>query len=41
MGFGLLVGVVFSLYAVFVSNVRGAVVNIGLAVMQFYLASLR
>ena len=38
---GLLAGVVFSLYAVFVSDVRGAVVNIGLAVIQFYLVSLR
>jgi len=38
---GLLAGVVFSLYAVFVSNIRGAVVNIGLALIQFYLASLR
>ena len=38
---GLLAGVVFSLYAVFVSDVRGAVVNIGLAVIQFYLASTR
>ena len=38
---GLLAGVVFSLYAVFVSDVRGAVANIVLAVIQFYLASLR
>lgn len=38
---GLLAGVVFSLYAVFVSNIRGAIVNIGLAVIQFYLASVR
>jgi len=38
---GLLAGVVFSLYAVFFSDVRSAVVNIGLSVIQFYLASLR
>ena len=41
VGLGLLAGTVFSLYAVFVSNVQGAIVNIGLAVMQFYLASIR
>lgn len=40
VGLGLLAGTVFSLYAVFVSDIRGAIVNIGLAVMQFYLASL-
>ena len=38
---GLLAGVVFSLYAVFVSNICGAIVNIGLALIQFYLVSLR
>ena len=38
---GLLAGVVFSLYAVFVSDIRGAIVNIGLALIQFYLVSLR
>jgi hypothetical protein len=38
---GLLAGVVFSLYAVFVSDVRGAIVNIGLAVLQYYLVSFR
>jgi hypothetical protein len=37
--FGLLAGTVFSLYGVFVSNVRGAIVNLGLALIQFYLAS--
>jgi hypothetical protein len=36
---GLLAGTAFSLYAVFVSNVQGAIVNLGLALIQFYLAS--
>ena len=38
---GLLAGVVFCLYAVFISDIRGAVANLGLAVVQFYLASVR
>ena len=41
VGLGLLAGVVFNLYAVFVSDIRGAVLNIGLALVQFYLASGR
>jgi hypothetical protein len=41
VGLGLLAGVIFSLYAVFVSDIRGAVLNIGLALVQFYLASMR
>jgi hypothetical protein len=36
---GLLAGTVFCMYAVFVSNVPGAIVNLGLALIQFYLAS--
>jgi len=41
VGLGLLAGVVFCLYAVFVSNVPGAIANLAMAVLQFYLASLR
>jgi len=41
VGLGLLAGVVFCLYAVFVSNVPGALANLAMAVLQFYLASLR
>ena len=41
VGLGLLAGTVFCLYAVFVSNVPGAIANIGLALIQFYLASAR
>lgn len=41
VGLGLLAGVVFCLYAVFVSNVPGAIVNLAMAVLQFYLASLK
>jgi len=41
VGLGLLAGTTFCLYAVFVSNVPGAVVNLVLAVTQFYLASVR
>jgi len=38
---GLLAGVVFCLNAVFVSDIRGAVANLGLAAVQFYHASVR
>lgn len=38
---GLLVGTAFCLYAVFVSNTAGAIINLGLALLQFYLASSR
>jgi hypothetical protein len=38
---GLLAGTVFCMYAVFVSNVPGAIANLVLAVLQFYLASGR
>ncbi len=41
VGLGLLAGTAFSLYAVFVSDIRGAIVNIGLALIQFYLASAK
>jgi hypothetical protein len=41
VGLGLLAGVAFSLYVVFVSDIRGAVLNLGLALMQIYLASPR
>ena len=37
----LLAGVVFCLYAVFVCNVPGAIANLAMAVLQFYLASAR
>lgn len=37
---GLLTGTAFCLYAVFVSNVPGAIANLALAVIQFYLASV-
>ena len=40
-GLGLLAGTVFCMYAVFVSNVPGAIANLALAVLQFYLASVR
>lgn len=36
---GLLAGTAFCMYAVFVSNLPGAIANLGLAVLQFYLAS--
>jgi hypothetical protein len=39
--FGLLAGTVFCMYAVFVTNVPGAIVNLGLALIQFYLATSR
>jgi hypothetical protein len=39
--FGLLAGTAFCMYAVFVSNVPGAIVNLVLAVTQFYLSSIR
>lgn len=38
---GLLAGVVLCMQATFVSNFSGAVVNLALAVLQFYLASAR
>ena len=41
VGFGLLAGTAFCMYAVFVSNVPGAIANLVLAVLQFYLASAR
>ena len=41
VGLGLLAGVVFCLYAVFVSNVPGAITNLAMAVLQFWLASGR
>jgi len=39
VGLGLLAGTAFCLYAVFVSNVPGAIANLLMAVFQFYLAS--
>jgi hypothetical protein len=41
VGLALLAGVVFCLYAVFVCNVSGAIANLAMAVLQYYLASLR
>lgn len=41
VGLGLLAGTAFCMYAVFVSNVPGAIANLALAVLQFYLASAR
>ena len=41
VGLGLLAGTVFCMYAVFVSNLPGAIANLVLAVLQFYLASTR
>jgi hypothetical protein len=41
VGLGLLAGTVFCMYAVFVSNVPGAIANLALAVLQFYLVSSR
>jgi hypothetical protein len=38
---GLLAGVAFCMYAVFVSNLPGAIANLALAVLQFWLASGR
>jgi hypothetical protein len=38
VGLGLLAGTAFCLYAVFVSNVPGAIANLALAVLQFWLA---
>jgi len=37
---GLIAGTVFCMYAVFVSNIPGAIANLALAVLQFYLATL-
>jgi hypothetical protein len=41
VGLGLLAGTAFCLYAVFVCNVSGAIANLAMAVLQFYLASVR
>lgn len=41
VGLGLLAGVAFCMYAVFVSNVPGAIANLAMAVLQFYLASVQ
>jgi len=41
VGLGLLAGTAFCMYAVFVTNVPGAVANLGLAVLQFYLVTIR
>ena len=41
VGLGLLAGTAFCMYAVFVSNVPGAIANLVMAVLQFYLASTR
>jgi hypothetical protein len=41
VGLGLLAGTAFCMYAVFVSNVPGAIANLVMAVLQFYLASMR
>lgn len=41
VGLGLLGGVVFCLYAAFFCNIPGAIANLALAVLQFYLASAR
>ena len=38
---GLLAGTAFCMYAVFVTNVPGAIANLVMAVLQFYLASVR
>ena len=38
---GLLAGTAFCMYAVFVSNLPGAIANLVMAVLQFYLASGR
>lgn len=41
VGLGLLAGVVLCMQATFVSNFPGAVANLAMAVLQFYLASSR
>lgn len=41
VGLGLLAGTAFCMYAAFVSNVRGAVANLAMAVLQFYLATMQ
>ena len=41
VGLGLLAGTVFCMYAVFVSNIPGAIANLTMALVQFYLASAR
>ena len=41
VGLGLLAGTAFCMYAVFVSNVTGAIANLVMALIQFYLATIR
>jgi ABC-type thiamin/hydroxymethylpyrimidine transport system permease subunit len=41
VGLGLLAGTAFCMYAVFVSNVPGAIANLAMAVLQFYLATVQ
>lgn len=41
VGLGLLAGTAFCMYAVFVSNVTGAIANLVMALIQFYLATAR
>jgi hypothetical protein len=41
VGLGLLAGTAFCMYAAFVCNVPGAIANLAMAVLQFYLASAR
>lgn len=41
VGLGLLAGTAFCMYMVFVSNIPGAIANLALAVLQFYLATLQ
>ena len=41
VGLGLLAGTAFCFYAVFVSNVPGAIANLMLALLQYYLVSVR
>jgi len=41
VGLGLLAGTAFCMYAVFVSNVPGAIANLVMALIQFYLATIR
>jgi len=41
VGLGLLTGTAFCMYAVFVSNVPGAIANLVMALIQFYLATTR
>lgn len=41
VGLGLLAGTAFCMYAVFVTSVPSAIVNLALAVLQFYLVTIR